>query len=141
MQKPRAQADVLSESQEEAKSHRNQEVPKSTKQMLNQTELSGFIEKDMATGKIEIKGFALSIKGLTTEHEQVISFFLGEWKLILNVMKLYNEPLRIMIGNYKSSQEEMISKRKLIAVLKKYVKLAESKNRGKPIESNDVLSK
>ena len=46
-----------------------------------------------------------------------------------------------MIGNYKSSQEETISKRKLVAVLHKYVKHEENKNRGKTQEYTDVLSK
>ena len=75
-----------------------------------QTSLSGFIERDSAIGKIEISGFSLSIKGLTTDYEQNINFLLSEWRLILKLFKYYNEPLVIMIGNYKISQEERISK-------------------------------
>ena len=74
------------------------------------TLLSGFIERDSAIGKIEITGFSLSIIGLSNDHEQKINFNLTEWRLILNLFKYYNEPLKIMIGNYKSSQEEVISK-------------------------------
>jgi hypothetical protein len=72
--------------------------------------LSGFIERDSATGKIEITGFLLSIIGLSNDHEQKINFNLDEWRLILNIFKYYNEPLKIMIRNYKSSPEEIISK-------------------------------
>lgn len=80
------------------------------KSPLSQTNLSGFIEKDAAIGKIEVDGFYLSIKGLSTEHEQRIDFKLSEWRLVLSLIKYYNEPLKVMIGNYKSSQEELISK-------------------------------
>lgn len=109
--------------------------------VLSQTGLNGYIEKDSATGKIEITTFSLSIKGLSTDHEQTIPFVLGEWKLILSIFKLFPEPIKVMIGNYKSSQEETISKRKLVAVLHKYVKHEENKNRGKTQEYTDVLSK
>ena len=44
-----------------------------------------------------------------------------------------------MIGNYKSSQEEKISKRKLVKVLSKYVRHAESKLKNKEFEPKDVL--
>lgn len=81
-----------------------------SKSSLAENSLSGFIERDSATGKIEVTGFSLSIIGLTNDHEQKINFNLSEWRLILNLFKLYNEPLKVMIGNYKSSQEETISK-------------------------------
>ncbi len=44
-----------------------------------------------------------------------------------------------MIGNYKSSNEETISKRKLAKVLNKYVRHAESKVKNKKIEQKDYL--
>ena len=105
--------------------------------VLNQYDLSGFIEKDEATGKIEIKGFTLSIVGLTTEFEQKIPFVLGEWRTLLTNIKYYSEPLKNMIGNYKASQEERISKRKLVKFLQKYEKYAKSKLKNN--NAGDVL--
>lgn len=116
------------------------ELPTNQQNINGITCLSGFIERDQAIGKIDVDGFYLSIKGLSSDHEQKINFTLSEWKLLLSLMKYYNEPLKVMIGNYKSSSEEFISKRKLIKVLQKYVKHAESKNRNKSTEFNDVLT-
>lgn len=115
------------------------ELSSITQSTLIQNSLSGFIEKDAAIGKIEIEGFALSIKGLSTDYEQRIDFVLGEWRLLLNLIKLYNEPLKVMIGNYMSSSEEQISKRKLVKVLNKYVKHAEGKLKTKTQEFGDYL--
>lgn len=106
-------------------------VPQTPDKSLVQTSLSGFIERNSAIGKVEVNGFTLSIKGLTTDHEQIIDFPLSQWRMLLQLFKYYNEPLKIMIGNYKSSQEEMISIRKLKKVLTKYVRHAESKVKNK----------
>jgi hypothetical protein len=113
------------------------------KQNLGTTSLSGFIERDGNIGKIEVQGFSLSIKGLSTatELEQNIDFNLNEWRTLLNLFKYYNEPLKIMIGNYRLSQEEKISKRKLVKVLQKYVKHAESKVKNKNQDMGDYLRK
>ena len=107
---------------------------------LSQNSLSGFIERNSAIGKMEISSFSLSIKGLTTEYEQIITFNLSEWRLIVNLFKYYNDPLKIMIGNYKTSQEEIVSKRKLVKVLTRYVKHAENKLKNKKIEIKDYLN-
>lgn len=123
---------MASDLQEESKGNKaNPEPNIENIDILSQTGLNGYIEKDSVTGKIEITTFSLSIKGLSTDHEQTITFLLGEWRLILSLFKLFSEPIRVMIGNYKSSQEEVISKRKLVGVLRKYVKNEENKNRGK----------
>jgi hypothetical protein len=113
-------------------------VPSATKDMLSQYELSGFIEKDESISKIEIKGFTLTIVGLSSEFEQKIQYNLGEWRTLLTIIKYYTEPLKIMIGNYKASQEERISKRKLVKVLQKYEKYAEKKI--KNTDLGDILA-
>jgi len=115
------------------------EVNLTTNTFSGQNSLGGFIERDSAIGKIDISGFSLSVKGLTTEHEQKIDFRLSDWRLILNLFKYYNEPLKIMIGNYKASQQENISKRKLMKVLAKYVRHAESKLKNKDLDYKDYL--
>ena len=109
----------ISDTIEETKGNKgNQDSSQVSNDILNQSSLNGYIEKDSVTGKVEISSFSLSIKGLSTDHEQAIPFLLSEWRLILSLFKLFSEPIKIMIGNYKSSQEEMISKRKLLSVLK-----------------------
>ena len=131
-------SDQLEESKTNSKKSQDSSI--SSNNLLNQTELNGFIEKDESVGKIEVKGFSLSIKGLTTDHEQIINFTLGEWRQLLNLLKLYNEPLKVLIGNYRSSQEEKISKRKLMKVISKYIKKAEHKLNAKIQEFGDVLN-
>ena len=129
-------SDVLKDSKIDATSR--QTIASASKELLSQTELSGFIEKDEAIGKIEIKGFVLSIVGLSSEFDQKIPFTLAEWRTMLTNIKYYTEPLKIMIGNYKASQEERISKRKLFKVLQKYEKYAEKKL--KNTDLGDILS-
>lgn len=92
---------------------------------LSNSELSGFIEKDDDIGKIEIKGFTLSIEGLSSEFKQKIPFILSEWRMLCTIIKYYSEPLKIMIGNYSANPEEKISRRKLLRALQKYAKYAE----------------
>jgi len=109
-----------------------------TKATFAENSLSGFIERDSTIGKVEISSFKLSIKGLSDEHEQIIQFKLGEWQLLLNMLKYWVDPLKVLISATLPGSKA--DSRKLVKLLQKYVKRAESKSKGKVVERNDLFS-